>query len=82
MGREDEARRLADVPVWAFHGGRDLLVPARASKRMVEWHQDAGGEAQLTVFEGAGHEIWDLVFTDSALYDWLVSKRRETAAGR
>lgn len=75
-GRQAEAQALAGVPVWAFHGSRDVLVPAAASRRMIAWHGAAGGTSELTMFDGAGHEIWDRVYPETFIYDWLLAQQK------
>ena len=67
--------RLQEVPVWAFHGARDNVVPLKASKEMVEAVQKAGGNAKLTVYPEAGHDSWTATYDNPALYEWFLSHR-------
>ena len=67
---------LRGVPVWAFHGDRDEVVPLDASATLVRTLVRAGGAARLTVIEGGGHALWDEVYGDGALLRWLASRRR------
>ncbi|MBP7935833.1 MAG: prolyl oligopeptidase family serine peptidase [Phycisphaerae bacterium] len=76
------AYRLRRVPVWAFHGDRDEVVPLYESQRMVQAVQRAGGNARLTVYPGVGHDAWTRTYEGHELYDWLLShKRAARAAG-
>ncbi|HOW72919.1 MAG TPA: prolyl oligopeptidase family serine peptidase [Phycisphaerae bacterium] len=76
------AYRLRRVPVWAFHGDQDEVVPPYESQRMVEAVQQAGGNARLTVYPGVGHDAWTRTYEGHELYDWLLShKRAARAAG-
>lgn len=68
--------RLRKVPVWAFHGARDPVVPVGASRRMVEALRRCGGDARLTVYPEAGHDCWTEAYGDAALYAWFLSHRR------
>lgn len=64
------------VPVWAFHGAMDPVVPVEASVSMVRALREAGGDVRFTVYPDAGHDAWSETYADPALYDWLLSHRR------
>ncbi len=63
--------------VWAFHGTDDRSVPVTRSREMVEAIKEAGGDIRYTEFPGAGHEIWDQVWSQPGLASWLFSHRSE-----
>ena len=73
------AERLKNVHIWAFHGADDTLVYPEDSAKMVEAVNACGGNAVLTVYEGIGHTVWLDVYSDAAVFEWLLSheKRRE-----
>ncbi len=71
------ARTFADVPVWAFHGAKDEVVPVENSRLMVEALRKSGGEARLTVYPEAGHDSWTGTYDNPELYEWLLGHRRE-----
>jgi predicted peptidase len=70
--------KLRHVPVWAFHGARDSIVPLRLSEAMVQAVRDAGGEARLTVYPDAAHDSWTETYNNPELYRWLLSHRRQS----
>jgi len=70
------ANRLKNVPVWAFHGARDRVVPLDQSKSMVEAVKRAGGDAKLTVYPEAQHDSWTATYDNPKLYEWFLSHRR------
>lgn len=74
-GYPDEVTQAADVPVWAFHGDGDFIVPAHRHEKLVEAHREAGGESRWSVISG-GHDITRQVYTQQELYDWLLQQRR------
>src|ERR1700685_2957590 len=49
-------RSIRHVPVWAFHGGKDPIVPVKRSQDLVEALKKAGADAKLTVYPDALHE--------------------------
>ena len=71
------AKRLKNLPVWAFHGARDPVVPLEESKKMVAVVEQAGGEAKLTVYPEAEHDSWTATYDNQGLYDWFLRHRRK-----
>lgn len=67
------AGRLVNVPVWAFHGGKDPTVLPRESEKMVESVNKRGGNARLTVYPENGHDAWTDTYTNPELYRWFLS---------
>ena len=71
------ADRLAGVPVWAWHGEADDIVPVRKSRRMIEAIRAAGGEGKYTELAGVGHDSWTPAYTDpEGLLPWMFAQRR------
>ena len=63
-------------PVWAFHGMDDNVVLPRESEIMVKKINEAGGNAKLSLLEGWGHNIWEVAFGSSEVYEWLLSNKK------
>lgn len=72
----DRACRLRDVPVRAFHGAKDDVVPLAESQTVVDAVRKCGGSAELVVYPDAGHDSWTATYADPSLWDWLLSHRR------
>jgi len=71
------ATNLAKIPVHAFAGGKDKVVPAERSERMIAAIQKAGGkEALIKIYPDEGHGAGRLAFGGSDFYQWMFSKRR------
>ncbi|MCG8450393.1 MAG: prolyl oligopeptidase family serine peptidase [Pirellulales bacterium] len=83
-GSKDLAGELAEVPIWAFHGGKDEVIPAEHTKNLVEAIRLAGGSPKLTLYPDVGHGIRDRVCCKPELWDWLfqqsLERRQQTAA--
>ncbi len=75
-GNPDRAERLTRLPVWAFHGDLDPVVPVRESVTMVQRMLDAGGDVKLTIYSFTGHDAWTRTYRNPAVYDWLLAHRR------
>lgn len=68
---------IKDVPIWAFHGDRDDVVPLRNSMEMVDRVNQFGGNARLTIFHNVDHNSWEEAYTSSNVIEWLISKKRK-----
>lgn len=71
-----DSLRLRDVPLWAFHGGKDPIIPVEESRRMVELVNKIGGQARLTIYPDLGHNCWDRAYDDPALWEWILAQRK------
>jgi len=68
---------LKSLGVWAFHGGKDPVVPLDESQRMVNFLKKAGlSDVQLTVYPEAGHDSWTETYHKPELYEWLLKHHR------
>lgn len=79
-GNRIMAFRLKDVPVWAFHGAKDPVVPLKQSEEMVNAIKARGGDAKLTVYPDAGHDSWTETYKNKELYDWFLKHRKASKA--
>jgi predicted peptidase len=71
-----EAKALAEIPAWAFHGADDEVIPPDQSQEMVDAIRKSGGAPLLTVIPGAGHGICTLVCERTELWNWLFRQCR------
>jgi predicted peptidase len=75
-GNPVEAVKLKDVPIWAFHGAKDNVVPLERSKEMVEAVERNGNkEVKLTVYPEATHDSWTETYNNQELYAWLLKHK-------
>jgi predicted peptidase len=77
-GDEAKAAALKDMPVWAFHGSRDNVVPPARSQAMIAAIRKAGGEPKYTELPGVGHDSWVKAYADeSGLLDWMFQQAQK-----
>jgi predicted peptidase len=69
------ASRFKNVPVWAFHGAKDKVVPVARSQEMVNAVKAAGGDAKLTIYPEAEHDSWTETYNNRQLYEWFLSHK-------
>ena len=71
---------IKTLPIWAFHGGKDPVVPLAESEKMLAGFKRAGcQEAELTVYPDAGHDSWTETYNNPKLYEWFLSHTRAAA---
>jgi len=75
-GDTSRADRLRNLPVWAFHGAQDDVVPLSGSKDMIDAIKAAGGNPRFTVYPQAGHDSWTETYANDEIYSWLLQQRR------
>ncbi|MDP8243218.1 MAG: prolyl oligopeptidase family serine peptidase [Candidatus Hinthialibacter antarcticus] len=72
--------QLVGIPVWAFHGESDTVVPINEQRQTIEAFQAAGGDAQFTTYPGVGHDSWTTTYNNKDVYDWLLSHQKKQAS--
>ena len=77
LGPGDKGAALKNLPIWAFHGVKDSVVPLDESERMVKLLKKVGvKEVKLTVYPDADHNSWTETYNNPELYEWLLSHSR------
>ncbi len=67
---------VKNIPVWAFHGAKDNVVPVERSRGLVDALNKCGGEVRLTIYPEAGHDSWTETYDNPELYRWLLQHSR------
>lgn len=65
------AEKLANVPLWSFHGTDDNLVAFEDDAALIERIREAGGDPFFTVLPGRLHYIWRTVFASPTVFRWM-----------
>jgi len=73
QGFPEKIRRLKDVPVWVFHGGRDYVVSMEESRILVNTLRACGGQVRFTIYPNCGHDSWTRTYKNPELYRWFLS---------
>jgi predicted peptidase len=77
LASDAKGQALKTLGVWAFHGGKDPVVPLEESQRMVDALKKAGvPDVKLTVYPEAQHDSWTETYKNPALYEWLLKHER------
>ena len=67
-----DAKRLKEIPVWAFHGAQDKTVLPEESLHMVGKVNAFGGNAKLTLYPNNAHDAWTDTYSNPEVYAWLL----------
>lgn len=77
-GRPLRLARMRAVPVRAYHGADDPVVPLSAQQSLVSDLRNSDGRATLTIYPRVGHDAWNPAYADSGLLPWLLARSRST----
>jgi predicted peptidase len=70
--------RVKNVPLWAFHGADDVVVPLAEQKILVGALKGyTETEVKFTVYPGVGHDSWTQTYANPALYEWFLKYKRK-----
>ena len=75
-----QAKRVAHMPIWVFHGENDKTVPTKASRDIVAALRELGSKVKYTEFPGVGHGSWGPAWADEELIPWLFKQRKTVVA--
>lgn len=74
-GDEKVADRFKDIPIWAFHGSNDKVVPVSRTQNMINAIKSAGGNPKYTEYKGVGHGSWFKAYKEKDLLKWLFEQQ-------
>jgi predicted peptidase len=77
-GNRWDARRIAQLPVWVFHGAKDQVVSIEKFEIMVNAIKEAGGNVEFTIYPEAGHDSWTETYNNPELYEWFLKHTRQS----
>jgi predicted peptidase len=69
------ADRLKKMPIWAFHGSNDNLVPIAGVQDLIDALRALGNNVRFTVLPGRDHGILD-TYENGELYSWFLEHAR------
>lgn len=76
-GDPASAEKIKDIPIWAFHGDKDDVVPLEQTTLMIDAIMKAGGTPRITVYPGVGYNSWSATYDNPEVYQWLLAQRRK-----
>ena len=67
---------LSGIPIWAFHGSRDDVVPPAPAKNLCAELVRRGNPVKWTEYADLAHVSWDRALAEPALLEWFFAQRR------
>ncbi len=64
--------KLTNIPIWAFHGKIDHVVPFEETERIIKKLEGKNKDLKFTAEPEVGHWIHWLVYPNQELYDWFL----------
>lgn len=68
-----QLENLIDIPIWAFHGQNDSVVPVKLDQKTVDQVTALGGNVQFTIYPNTDHDSWTKTYNNLELYQWFLS---------
>ncbi|MCK9426390.1 MAG: prolyl oligopeptidase family serine peptidase [Ignavibacteriaceae bacterium] len=68
--------KIGKLPVWAFHGAKDFVVPVNESQQLVTALKNCGNDVKFTIYPETGHDAWVETYNNPELYDWLLKQKK------
>jgi len=89
IGGSDFMKDIAHLPIWAFHGARDDVIPPdfiwqgsgltiKGSRGLIADLRRLGGCPIYTEYAWPGHGIFGVAYDTPGLVDWVMAQRRGT----
>lgn len=70
-------KQMLKLPIWAFHGAKDEVVPVIESQRLVNSLKKMGHKnIEYTIYPKAKHDSWKEAYADPKFYEWLLKQSR------
>ncbi len=72
----------AKIPVWAFHGAQDGVIPFDKAEALVNQFIAVGGSIRFTVYPNGSHDgsTWAETYSNPDVYDWMLRNRKQAPA--
>lgn len=68
--------RVKDIPMWAFHGEKDDIIPISKARSVIDAITLCGGTPTFTTYPDLYHDCWTRTYNNPAVYDWLLTKKK------
>lgn len=74
-GDPTRAAGFKEVPIWAFHGEADPVVPVQTTRDMITALERAGGKPKVTYYPNVQHDSWTQTYANPEVLKWLFAQR-------
>jgi DNA-binding beta-propeller fold protein YncE len=67
---------IKDIPLWAFHGAKDNIIPLANAQSVITVLTACPGDPLFTIYPDLYHDAWTTTYNNPAVYDWLLTKTK------
>lgn len=71
---QDRVKALTAIPIYAFHGEKDSVVPVQRTREFVKLVEEAGGTVKYREFPDTDHNSWDKAYGSRTTMEWLLKQ--------
>ena len=76
-GDPSMAKKISNIPIWAFHGDKDPTVPFSGSADMIEsLYQQKKNNTRYTIYKGVGHKSYELAWKEKEVINWVFKQKK------
>ena len=76
--RIEDLKKTGQLPVWAFHGEKDGVVPQKESELLVDFLKASGNtRVKFTSYPGVNHNSWTRTYANPEFYRWIFSQSKK-----
>ncbi len=68
---------IKDIPMWAFHGQLDPIIPLYKAQSVINTLISCGGNPMFTIYPDLYHDAWTRTYDNPAIYDWLLTNNKK-----
>ena len=80
-GEPRKAQRVKEIPIWAFHGSADHVVPVDYTRQMIASLKRAGGTPIYWEYKDADHSATaERAYCEPGLIDWIFAQSKTNRA--
>jgi predicted peptidase len=70
------ASKIANIPIWIFHGADDPAVNTKYDHAMLEALTKAGARPGFTQYPEVGHFSWIMAYSEPMMMEWLFRQHK------
>ncbi|MFA5832903.1 MAG: alpha/beta hydrolase-fold protein [Bacteroidota bacterium] len=69
--------KIKDIPLWAFHGEKDDIIPFSKAQTVINMLVVCGANPTFTSYSDLYHDAWTRTYNNPAIYEWLLTKKKQ-----
>jgi DNA-binding beta-propeller fold protein YncE/predicted esterase len=68
--------KIKDIPMWAFHGEKDNIIPYSKAQTVINILIACGGNPAFTSYSDLYHDSWTRTYNNPEIFEWLLKQNR------